>query len=730
MKVINVSAYTLLRISLVLLITGAAFALRMRAVDRLPVDYDEDDYFTAAQHYAGAILHRDWREIVDYAYIQEHPTLYKLVYGTTLAFLPQLPEVPVRPVTAEPTGDLPQPHFKILRTISASLGTLQVLVLALLNPLAGFLLAINTFTIKYTSQIYLEALPGLTSLLAVVAYSRWRARVRFGYDFRLFLSAVFLGLSAASKYPYALVGLAVLVHWMWVTPLRDRVNRSGLVKDWRLPVLWVLTSICIFLLADPYLWPDPLNRLVDSLLYWPQFASGSHVQSAGYPFWQPMVWLLQSVPWHPGVFIFAIDGLVAVLALAGIPRLWRKNSVFAVWLVFDLGLLFLWPTKWAQYILVLTAPLALAAAEGFQGLIWEPTIGWLRRPKKFSWSKIQPDLVRISWGEARQAIPWLLPGLIALGLIAIFPLVFQFAMSLTDFQAVAIKDGLTGGIWREVWLGLTRQVEPVLVDPFSRSFSRIKQVHYAGTSLLLRLFSGIGVDILIFEALWTLLSVVCQLGLGVAVAMLLQRKGVLFKRGWQAIFILPWAIPEFLGALVWARMFEPRFGWLFVGQTFSETPGYPFVSQLSAWQENPDMALIVLLIAGTWYGFPLMMIAASAALKMIPTEVYEAAALDGAGTWGRLRWVTWPMILPLLAPAMIIRAIFAFNQFYLFYVLQTPYPAITFATLSFFLFDANSGFGGQFAVSAAINIFTLVILVIFLLFFNRWSKATEGVTYA
>jgi arabinogalactan oligomer/maltooligosaccharide transport system permease protein len=337
---------------------------------------------------------------------------------------------------------------------------------------------------------------------------------------------------------------------------------------------------------------------------------------------------------------------------------------------------------------------------------------------------------QLSWREIRRAVPWLLPGLISLGVIALFPLIYQSAMALTDFRAMAIKDGLNGGVWREVWLGLTRQVKPVAVEPFSQSFTRVRQVRYGGISLLVNLLFGLSGDLLVFEGLWTLLSVGIQLALGMGAALLLNRHGVLFKRWWRAIFILPWAIPEFVGALIWARMFEPRFGWFFLATSFPDAPGYSLATRLAGWQQQPNLALVVLLTAATWYGFPLMMLATTAALKMIPGEVYDAAALDGAGRWAQFRWVTWPMILPLLAPAIIIRAIFAFNQFYLFYTLQTPYPLITLSTLSFFVFDTSGPYGGQFAVSAAINLITVIFLVIFLLWFNRWSKAGEGVSYA
>ncbi len=716
----------LLRLLAVIAVVALALGLRLRAVERLPIDYDEDDYLLAAQHYAAALVQGDWAEIAGYEYNLEHPPLAKLVYGAVLSYFPQAPEIPALPTSAAPAASLPEPQFLALRLTAALQGTLAVLTLALIDPLAGLFLGVHTFTIKYTSQVMLEALPALTSLLAALAYLRSRGRARGRFDLWLGLSGALLGLTAAAKYLYAVVGLAILLHWLW-SIRRLELRRAS---AWLPALAWGGVSLAVFFAADPYLWPDPLGRLQASILFNTGYAAGEQVQNAGLPFWQPLSWLFQSVPWHPGVFLFTLDALIALLALAGLKRAWAREPFFVFWLATAFGFLLLWPTKWAQYTLVLTAPLSLVAAEGARARLWEPFSAWRRRPKRLALPRFERRAWELRWREVRRALPWLLPGTLALGLIAVFPLVYQAAMALTDFQAVAIRDGLNGGVWREVWLGLSGQVEPVVVEPFSRSFTRVTEVHYAGTSLLTQVIFGFGGDILVFEALWTVLSVALQLALGLGVALLLQRRGVLFKRWWGAILILPWAIPEFVGALIWGRMFDPRFGWFLQATSFAETPGYPLASPLASWQDQPNIALLILLVAATWYGFPLMMLAASAALKMLPAEVYDAAQIDGAGRWAQFRYITWPMVLPLLAPAMILRAIFAFNQFYLFYVLNAPFPLITLASLSYFVFDANSGYGGQFALSAAINVFTVIVLALLLLWFNRWSRSVEGVTYA
>jgi ABC-type sugar transport system permease subunit len=145
-----------------------------------------------------------------------------------------------------------------------------------------------------------------------------------------------------------------------------------------------------------------------------------------------------------------------------------------------------------------------------------------------------------------------------------------------------------------------------------------------------------------------------------------------------------------------------------------------------AWPDSPDASLLVLLVVATWVGWPLMMLVAIAGLRTIPRSVVDAARLDGAGTFARFRRITLPLLLPLLAPALVIRAVGAFNQFYLFYVLRAPDPTITSATFSYYVFDSSGG-PGFFAVSAAINVLTLVALAVVVIWFMRWRDRAERV---
>lgn len=708
-------------ILVILGVTVLGLVLRLRAVAMLPIDYDEDDYLLAGQHYDAAIKAGDWKELTSYSYNLEHPPLFKIIYGLVFSAFSTTPEIKQLPTSAPPVSSLPQPIFAAGRLTSAIFGALEVLALAILNPLAGFFLAIHTFTIKYTSQIYLEAFPALTSLLCVIAYSKSKRKINIW----LVLSAMMLGMTAASKYIYAVCGIAVLIHWVFQ-------NREEGLKGWlRLTfpklLLWGVLSLVFFFLFDPFLWTHPIQHLKESITFNVNYSQGSQVASAGYPFWQPLVWVFTSVPWHPGVFAIAVDGLTAFLAAFGFKRQWEKDSIFVVWFVTALIFLFLWPTHWPQYILILTAPLSLIAAEGLQALVINPLVNVFRKLIANIRSKSKDRQRKTHSLEFRKALPWLIPGAIVLLVIALFPLIFQAAMSLTNFGSQSIRDGMTGGVWREILKGFSGKVQPVV--PSGRGFEPSKTVQYAGFNLLGAFFSGFLTDTIVFEVFWTICAVATQLLLGLGIAMLLRRRSVWLRGAWRAIFILPWAIPEFVAALTWSQIFDPKFGAISLLQSaWSKVPGYFQSAGISNWTTHYGGAMLVMLISALWYGFPLMFLSCTAGLKAIPDEVRDAAALDGAGGWQIFKSITWPMIFPFLIPAILLRAIFAFNQFYLFQVMRPPQPMNTLASMSYSIF--SSGIGGQYAISAAINIVTVLFLIILISGFNRWSRAAEGVDYA
>jgi 4-amino-4-deoxy-L-arabinose transferase-like glycosyltransferase len=320
------------------------------------VDYDEGWYLEAAQRIARVLESGDLGALTAPAtnFRPEHPQLAKLVFG--LAIVPAHDRTPTsRSSVWGERPRMPEAQLVAARTASGLLGALEVLLLAWLNPLAGLFLAIHTYTVKYTSLVMLEALPSLTSLAAVACYTRSRRTRGAGW---WIASAALLGLTAAAKYMYAVVGVAILIDWL--LELR-KDNPSGLSRL-RPPLLWGGVSLAVFFFHADY-------------------SVSAHVTSLAFPFWQPLAWLSVYIPADvPAArpFLFRVDPLITLLALVGLDRLWNKQRVYVLWLGAALVFLLLWNTKWPHYVLILTAPLCLAAAEGAQRLRDLLLHGWRR----------------------------------------------------------------------------------------------------------------------------------------------------------------------------------------------------------------------------------------------------------------------------------------------------------------------------------------------------------------
>ncbi len=357
----------------VLLVVLLAALLRAWAAWQLPVDFDEPVYLTAGRQYAHLMQSGDWSGVIDYAENREHPALVKLLYSLPYWFMD------------EQFGQMSQLYFD--RGISALFGVLTVLLVALLDPLAGLLLAAHSMTIKYTSQAYLEALPLFLALVAVLALRRGiqqpMASRRWWW---LLLSAASFGAAIAGKYTY---GMAVVtLAFVWWREGRGRLRWIHLLAYGGL-------ALVIFGLLNPYLWRDPFVRLWQSLFFHTQYAQGTDVLRAAYPWYQPFVWIFFEVPWHPQVFFFPTsDTLVAILALLGVGVGGKKYPWALVWAGTGLLVLLVWPTKWPQYTIVLTPALALLAATlvrrvvkwiGVQESYWNYLEEMLPRPPRLFW---------------------------------------------------------------------------------------------------------------------------------------------------------------------------------------------------------------------------------------------------------------------------------------------------------------------------------------------------------
>jgi hypothetical protein len=382
-----------------LAIAALAFGLRWRAIERLPEGYDEGTYLEAAERIARPLRAGDLGALTASNFNTEHPQLAKLVFALSLLPAERSAPSPARGSVWGGTSRLPEAQLMAARTAAGVLGALEALLLAWIHPLAGLLLAIHTYTVKYTSLVMLEPLPALTSLASVACYVRSRAG---GSGWWLASSSILLGLTVAAKYMYAVVGFAMLIDWA----LALRRAEGSLASRLRPLLLWGGGSLVVFVAAYPRLWPDPLGRLRDSLFYHAGYSTSVHVIAEGFPFWQPLAWLTLFVPNDvPEVrpYLFRLDPLVTVLAVIGLDRVFRKQRVYALWLGLAVIFLLLWNTKWDHYVLILTAPLCLAAAAGLERLAALPRALWSRRRRAAARATGTAQPVRAASPHARSS---------------------------------------------------------------------------------------------------------------------------------------------------------------------------------------------------------------------------------------------------------------------------------------------------------------------------------------
>jgi len=207
--------------------------------------------------------------------------------------------------------------------------------------------------------------------------------------------------------------------------------------------------------------------------------------------------------------------------------------------------------------------------------------------------------------------------------------------------------------------------------------------------------------------LYTAVTTVFKLGLGLWLAMLLNRhfRGKAMVR---AFILLPFIIPTVLSTFAWKWMFDPTFSvlnWMLYK--------LGFITTRINWLGDPDLAMISIIIVNIWRGVPFFAISLLAGLQTISPELNEAAAIDGAKPWQRFWYITWPLLLPVTMVVVLFSVIQTFADFQLVYVLTGGGPAN--ATQLFATYAYQLGIGtGLLSQGAAISlaIFPILLLVV------------------
>jgi multiple sugar transport system permease protein len=281
------------------------------------------------------------------------------------------------------------------------------------------------------------------------------------------------------------------------------------------------------------------------------------------------------------------------------------------------------------------------------------------------------ERLRIYWqSEGTFARLLLLPALAVLAVFMIYPFALGVWLSLSNATV-----GHAGH-----WIGL-RNFETLLHDQVFRMTVRNTFIY-------------------------TIVTVVLKLALGMALALVLNQPFLFFKKGFRAALLLPFIVPTALSAIAWLMLFDATLSPL----TWAAQHLHLVRLRIN-WLGSPRLAMSSLIVVNTWRGIPFFAISLLAGLQTVAHELYEAAAIDGAGPIQRFRYVTLPGIRPVMLIVVLFSTIQTFSDFQLIYILTKGGPFNTtqvFGTLTY-----QRGLEAtQIGQGAAIALFMLPVLAI------------------
>ena len=219
---------------------------------------------------------------------------------------------------------------------------------------------------------------------------------------------------------------------------------------------------------------------------------------------------------------------------------------------------------------------------------------------------------------------------------------------------------------------------------------------------------------------YTIAATLLKMVGGLALA-LVMNQDFRFKNLTRALLLLPFIVPTVLSTIAWQWILDPAFSivnWVLVHTGIAD-PG-------PSWLGNPYLAMFSLIMVNTWRGLPFYAITLLAGLQTISPELYEAATIDGATTWDRFRFVTLPLMKPVIFIVTMFSVIFTFADFQLIYVLTHGGPANATQVFATYAFDIAMT-GGQFGQGAAIALTMvppLALLILAMALYLRPDKTT------
>ena len=184
-------------------------------------------------------------------------------------------------------------------------------------------------------------------------------------------------------------------------------------------------------------------------------------------------------------------------------------------------------------------------------------------------------------------------------------------------------------------------------------------------------------EILSWTLMWSFFATFSNYFLGMFVAILINKKGINFKKFWRTVLVMTIAIPQFVSLMYVSKLFDSSG---IIGEALLEWGWLPdsmlAANQRSLW-DNPTTAKILLVVVNIWIGIPYMMLQATGILMNIPADLYESSRVDGASPWQQYMRITLPYMLFVTGPALLTSFVSNLNNFNVIYLLSMGNPLNT-----------------------------------------------------
>ncbi|MBP5294490.1 MAG: sugar ABC transporter permease, partial [Lachnospiraceae bacterium] len=222
-------------------------------------------------------------------------------------------------------------------------------------------------------------------------------------------------------------------------------------------------------------------------------------------------------------------------------------------------------------------------------------------------------------------------------------------------------------------------------------------------------------EILAWTPIWAFFATFTNYFLGMFVAMMINKKGIKFKKGWRTILVLTIAIPQFISLMYVSKMFAKN------GIVNNLLISLGWIEKALPFWEDQTWAKVTLILINIWIGIPYLMLIATGILMNIPADLYESARIDGANVWQQYMKITLPYMLFITGPYLLTSFIGNMNNFNVIFLLSGGGPTNTGASTASgavghtdlmitWLFKITTGADQKFYLASVLGIFVFIVV--------------------